>query len=603
MVKTRHFGRLILGLVALLAFGTGARAQISNVWDIKASNTYNLTTKNAHVGTAWLASSVGASAGTTQFTSTDAYLFALLASPSNDGQYYVFNIGQTDFLGKNRVASWLGQWSLEQNATPSERFTISKTELTDDLSDYPFYFVSSSKSNMINVISIDGSVFYLTVDNSGTTQSETNRFSITQVGTVDATVLTNALTAIETAESTTYLTALQSVVTEASAITQSTTLSGYSYDDEAYTSLQTALETAKTAISDNSQSEAADALPALRTALATVKASATLNMPTDGTFLRVRANSQTGNPYLYGTLYGTSSVMNMNSDGTTSESIFYYTGGKLLSYYNGYYLYSPSAGLLGLTPTSGTPTTFTISESTLTAGTYHITYTGGDGNTRYLYAQTDHTDCVMTLGSNTQCDFNLYNVTEIPVSISSSYEGYTTFYAPVGMKYTGSEDVTVYTGSISTVNDEKYLTLSEVTSKVIPAGQAVLLKGTAGSTIYLTVDSSVSGPTTGDLTGQENTIATPTTSNIYTLQQPSGAPELGFYYYTGSTLKGFKAYISLSNSESVHGFIFDEGGTTGINTVETSTNENGTIYDLQGRRVSNATRGLYIMGGKKVLVK
>ena len=51
---------------------------------------------------------------------------------------------------------------------------------------------------------------------------------------------------------------------------------------------------------------------------------------------------------------------------------------------------------------------------------------------------------------------------------------------------------------------------------------------------------------------------------------------------------------------AANGFVL--GGVTGINEAKTQTN-NAAIYDLQGRRVEKAQKGLYIIGGKKVLVK
>lgn len=44
-------------------------------------------------------------------------------------------------------------------------------------------------------------------------------------------------------------------------------------------------------------------------------------------------------------------------------------------------------------------------------------------------------------------------------------------------------------------------------------------------------------------------------------------------------------------------------GTTGIADVKGENGEVKTVYDLQGRRVDNPTKGIYIVGGKKVLVK
>ena len=40
-----------------------------------------------------------------------------------------------------------------------------------------------------------------------------------------------------------------------------------------------------------------------------------------------------------------------------------------------------------------------------------------------------------------------------------------------------------------------------------------------------------------------------------------------------------------------------------INNVEADTNAAGTVYNLQGIRVKNAPKGIYIMNGKKVVIK
>ena len=45
------------------------------------------------------------------------------------------------------------------------------------------------------------------------------------------------------------------------------------------------------------------------------------------------------------------------------------------------------------------------------------------------------------------------------------------------------------------------------------------------------------------------------------------------------------------------GFAFADG----INEVKTADNQSNVIYDIQGRIVSNPTKGLYIVNGKKVI--
>ena len=42
---------------------------------------------------------------------------------------------------------------------------------------------------------------------------------------------------------------------------------------------------------------------------------------------------------------------------------------------------------------------------------------------------------------------------------------------------------------------------------------------------------------------------------------------------------------------------------TGITEIRGENGDIKTVYDLQGRRINNSTRGVYIVNGKKVLIK
>ena len=107
---------------------------------------------------------------------------------------------------------------------------------------------------------------------------------------------------------------------------------------------------------------------------------------------------------------------------------------------------------------------------------------------------------------------------------------------------------------------------------------------------------------TNQLTGTLETVATPTPGTVYTLQNKNNT--LGLYKYTGATVKGGKAYYHLADGAAAPmGFVFDfEGQTTGVESIEVNA-DNQVIYDLSGRRVAKAGKGLYIINGKKVLVK
>ena len=67
-----------------------------------------------------------------------------------------------------------------------------------------------------------------------------------------------------------------------------------------------------------------------------------------------------------------------------------------------------------------------------------------------------------------------------------------------------------------------------------------------------------------------------------------------------------RAYIDMSKvgvlTGEVKGIALMNARSTAIQTVEAD-GQQTVIYDLQGRRVSNPAKGLYIVNGKKVVIK
>lgn len=84
-----------------------------------------------------------------------------------------------------------------------------------------------------------------------------------------------------------------------------------------------------------------------------------------------------------------------------------------------------------------------------------------------------------------------------------------------------------------------------------------------------------------------------------------------FWYSVGSTkMKGFRAYFyfqdvlaSYSGGSNARIAMAFNSETTGIDENSLHTTDNGYYYDLQGRRVATPAHGLYIRGGKAVIVK
>ena len=81
---------------------------------------------------------------------------------------------------------------------------------------------------------------------------------------------------------------------------------------------------------------------------------------------------------------------------------------------------------------------------------------------------------------------------------------------------------------------------------------------------------------------------------------------IGFYKYNGTAILPNKAFMILDSSMAeANIFIVDEDtfNALGIEEVATTSQENNTIYDIQGRVVTNPTKGLYIVNGKKMVIK
>lgn len=119
----------------------------------------------------------------------------------------------------------------------------------------------------------------------------------------------------------------------------------------------------------------------------------------------------------------------------------------------------------------------------------------------------------------------------------------------------------------------------------------------------------INGLTVKDGTGAEHNV---TRDNIraFNINTADSRNPIGFYKLnnTVTTIPGNKAFLVLTSAEAqAKGFVleFEDGGTTGIETIENSkhSTEDGVYYDLQGRRVENPTRGVYIVNGKKVVIK
>jgi len=210
----------------------------------------------------------------------------------------------------------------------------------------------------------------------------------------------------------------------------------------------------------------------------------------------------------------------------------------------------------------------------------------------YPGGMSDWTDIVtfMTPGSGT-----------IVVNANSDGEGnYWTTYYNSQNSVTADANATVYTVKMSA--DKSQATLTEVTDRIIPVSNAVVIKSTIG-TVTMTVTDNASGTLAdNDLQGSATDIATP--ANTYMLVK--GNSGVGFYHWTGSVIPAGRGYLTLSGDASVREVIpFGDGKTTEISTISKYLSTSAYVYTLDGRRVANdkLPKGVYIVNGKKLIIK
>lgn len=158
----------------------------------------------------------------------------------------------------------------------------------------------------------------------------------------------------------------------------------------------------------------------------------------------------------------------------------------------------------------------------------------------------------------------------------------------------------VYKAAIS----ESSLTLTEIADKVINAGEAVILKSTGASIAMTTSAAASASDYSGNaLEGVDVATAVDANYKYYVLSNENST--LGFYTYTGATLGANKAFVKVAVGSPAPAFYaFNFGGeTTALSEMRNGKGEMRNVYNLNGQRLNQPTKGLYIVNGRKVVVK
>jgi hypothetical protein len=160
-----------------------------------------------------------------------------------------------------------------------------------------------------------------------------------------------------------------------------------------------------------------------------------------------------------------------------------------------------------------------------------------------------------------------------------------------------AKDVTVPKGVeayVVTENNDKDVILAQVTT--LMAGVPYILKGAEGSHT-LTVADQAEQPATNKLQISDET----TDTGVFVLANKSKG--VGFYRWVGGPLGAGRVYLPAVTSSNAIEYLGFSDDATGIHSIDNGQLTIDNVYDLSGRRVAQPSKGLYIINGKKVVLK
>jgi hypothetical protein len=271
-------------------------------------------------------------------------------------------------------------------------------------------------------------------------------------------------------------------------------------------------------------------------------------------------------------------------ESTPTDVYYFYTGSGYL------YAASSSSNYLRTedTPDGNARATISISNEDAT-----ITFTGSNTHNILKFNNASNQKIFSCYGSGQQA-VQIYKEVAHNETLSPAKQ-YTTLTSAYNLNFT---DVTGLKAYIATTISDKKVQMIQVNK--VPAGTGLVLKATTpGSAVNVPV---FDGTGADDVSGNNMVGSATATTDIaanggYILKDGVFQPA------TAGTLAAGKAYLAIAVSGARALEMSFEDDVTAIEAVKAQNVENGQYFNLAGQRVANPTKGLYIVNGKKVIIK
>ena len=183
--------------------------------------------------------------------------------------------------------------------------------------------------------------------------------------------------------------------------------------------------------------------------------------------------------------------------------------------------------------------------------------------------------------------------TYVPATISSA--GYATFCSTEPLDFSGITTLKAY---YATAVSDTEVTFKQVTGTVA-AGTGLLLVGTTSQVLVAETGNECAGNLLVGVLENDEIIKD---ANKYVLVVKDGEVKFADTAAQAAKVPAGKAYLQAPSNSRILTFSFD-GEATGISTVNTVESQKQAVYTLQGQRVTTMNKGLYIINGKKVMIK
>ena len=247
--------------------------------------------------------------------------------------------------------------------------------------------------------------------------------------------------------------------------------------------------------------------------------------------------------------------------------------------------------------------TITRNKNNLLIVATHTPKVGDVFTETYNYTNDVFSSGEVTVRLLTDCSYLDLLSTNQEVYATIGSKGWTTFSnADYALNFASVDGLTAYQ-----ITDQtgKVITKSEVTSAV-QENTGLLLNGTAGTTYTIPVAASGTALSGNKLfAGTGSAISMASGHTYYVLTYEDGDAQFKKLTAAVAVPVG-KAYLDFSTVIEARSIDIEGDGTTGINMVNgegLKVNGSEVYYDLQGRRVLYPKKGLYIVNGKKVILK